>query len=396
VVPPPNDSFAKAEVLAGTEVTYQQSTLGATVQPNETSPHPDGTPATVWFSWTAPYTGTVTMDVCGSQQGLDTVLAVFQGPSLGTLATIAWDDDACDGTQALLSYLAVSGMEYRISVGDHGGTGGDVALHVAMGEPSGLLSVQQQIDFGEVPIGLTSRRVVTLMNTGDAPITIDDVRLEVYPFAEGEYAVVSKDVAGSTIEPHTWAEVMIRFRPTERADGPLTWESRSAYKLDSFRLPREVVDHNGAIPVASQVFYYLRNTGGRGTDYWDVYNFNTITGMVEAQLNGQYGNTDFRAGELYAVSVRSPFCGPAEKVIQDLYIGSALVTSRTIEPASTGGSVPCLQDPAVTFTRMGDAVLVVETSAPVATAVQPPYLLKGQSTGVAATVVLGEGAPPSR
>ena len=110
--PPPNDSVASAEVLAGESGSRTGTNVDATNEPNE--PNHDGE-RSVWYRWTAPAAGTFVFETCNAsgvpRTTFDTILAVFaeSGPRL------ALSDDAC-GEQSSVAFLADLGSTYRIVV----------------------------------------------------------------------------------------------------------------------------------------------------------------------------------------------------------------------------------------------------------------------------------------
>src|SRR5687767_3871309 len=71
---PSNDSLANAIVLTGTNVFTNSSNVGASKQPGEPSHAGDAGGRSVWWAWTAPFTGSVIMNTSGSN--FDTLLAV--------------------------------------------------------------------------------------------------------------------------------------------------------------------------------------------------------------------------------------------------------------------------------------------------------------------------------
>jgi uncharacterized repeat protein (TIGR01451 family) len=77
---------------------------------------------TLWWSWTAQQDGTVVFDTDGSidsyGDGMDTILAVYTGDSVGSLTLVAKNDDFDeDGDyQSQLAFKAVEGTTYRIVV----------------------------------------------------------------------------------------------------------------------------------------------------------------------------------------------------------------------------------------------------------------------------------------
>lgn len=122
---PSNDSFSTPLILRGGALTASGTNEGATKEPGE--PNHAGRPggASVWWSWTAPAAGWVTVDTCGSTP--DTVLAVYTGTSVGALRPVASNDDAC-GIQSSVTILATSGTSYRIAVDASAGDEGQIKL----------------------------------------------------------------------------------------------------------------------------------------------------------------------------------------------------------------------------------------------------------------------------
>jgi subtilisin family serine protease len=117
---PANDAFANAQYISGATVN------GTNVRATRESGEPDHLPAasgslgenTVWYNWTAPSSGQVTMDTCMSS--FDTTLAVYTGSVLSTLSQVGSDDDSCDtpnGAGSRLSFNATAGTTYRIALG---------------------------------------------------------------------------------------------------------------------------------------------------------------------------------------------------------------------------------------------------------------------------------------
>ena len=80
-----------------------------------------------WYAWRAPATGWTTFDTCGS--AFDTVLAVYSGDALETLAQLAVDDDSCGSATSRVRIRAEQGAVYRIAVRDFEGDTGRFELH---------------------------------------------------------------------------------------------------------------------------------------------------------------------------------------------------------------------------------------------------------------------------
>lgn len=128
--PPSNDNFANAEVLAGRYGwTYGDST-GATKEPGE--PNHAGNPggASLWYVWTAPSAGRMTIDLCYAE--FDTLLAVYTGDEVTSLQEVASNDNGCD-SQSRLTFTAVAETTYRIAVDGANGAVGYFELGWWMG-----------------------------------------------------------------------------------------------------------------------------------------------------------------------------------------------------------------------------------------------------------------------
>lgn len=123
-----NNAFASAGVLSGANVSASGSNVGANREAGEPV-HPDSSGgASVWWAWTAPGAGSVTITTAGSS--FDTILAVYTGSSLSTLTRIVYDDDSGPGVTSQVTFNAVSGQTYRIMVDGYGGDVGNISLQL--------------------------------------------------------------------------------------------------------------------------------------------------------------------------------------------------------------------------------------------------------------------------
>jgi hypothetical protein len=145
--PPANDDFSLATPISTlpalttppTPATFTARTISASVEPNEpTSFNCAGAAAlvdnTVWYNFTPTRTMHVAVDTFGSDY--DTVLAVWTGSALGSLAQVACNDETNEpGTmssqQSRVTFQAMAGTTYRIQVG--GARGSDPASLGASG-----------------------------------------------------------------------------------------------------------------------------------------------------------------------------------------------------------------------------------------------------------------------
>jgi hypothetical protein len=120
-IAPFNDDFADAQPLASIlPVSVDGFTIGATDEPGEPS-HAGVEPFfSVWYSWSAPSSGPISIDTCDSD--FDSLLAVYAGNMVSALTPVAANDDGSDcvasgnefGSSVALNVTA--GSVYRIAV----------------------------------------------------------------------------------------------------------------------------------------------------------------------------------------------------------------------------------------------------------------------------------------
>lgn len=84
---PSNDDFDNATVLSGTGDSVKGTTAGATTETGEPG-HPDGPFHSVWYSWTAPSTGSAEFNDCQTSSDVGTVVAVYTGAAVDSLTDV--------------------------------------------------------------------------------------------------------------------------------------------------------------------------------------------------------------------------------------------------------------------------------------------------------------------
>jgi hypothetical protein len=126
-MPAANDLFANRAVILGRNVSVTNSNLNATQEAGEPNHAGNSGGKSIWWTWTAPQNGNVTISTAGSSA--DTLLAVYTGTILGGLATVASnDDDPAGGTSSLVKFQARAGVAYQIAVDTFGGQTGMIRL----------------------------------------------------------------------------------------------------------------------------------------------------------------------------------------------------------------------------------------------------------------------------
>lgn len=122
-LPPPNDAFANRIALTGTNLTVSANNVAATVEPNEPAYPSAQTGASVWWSWTAPASGSLTVTL--DSKFYNPYVAVFSGDSLANVVPLAAVRRGWQATLGRETTVDVqAGMSYPIVVaGANGGTG---------------------------------------------------------------------------------------------------------------------------------------------------------------------------------------------------------------------------------------------------------------------------------
>jgi subtilisin family serine protease len=110
-----NDDFTDRTPISGVNHTIRSSNFGATVEGLEPYHCDNYGGASVWWSWTAPEHMPVTISTAGSS--FDTILAIYIGSTLGSLAEVACNDDRITPVrQSEVSFNAVGGTTYQVAV----------------------------------------------------------------------------------------------------------------------------------------------------------------------------------------------------------------------------------------------------------------------------------------
>jgi subtilisin family serine protease len=118
-----NDSVAQDDEGHGTMVG---SNVGATKESGEPNRAGNAGGKSIWFTWTAPASATVSIDTIGS--AFDTVLGVYTGTSVSALTVKASDDDSGGNLTSKVSLAVVAGTTYRVAVDGYSGASGAVKL----------------------------------------------------------------------------------------------------------------------------------------------------------------------------------------------------------------------------------------------------------------------------
>lgn len=113
--PPVNDDFADATEVpgAGTALTVDAGNWGATKEAGEPNHRGMSGGSSIWFKWTAPRTNGVFIQACDGQLPIQTVVAVYTGSSVDSLAPVAGFSGEPD---CRYSFMANAGVTYWIAI----------------------------------------------------------------------------------------------------------------------------------------------------------------------------------------------------------------------------------------------------------------------------------------
>ena len=125
---PANDAFVNRALLSGATGSASDTSLLATKQAGEPNHAGNVGGASVWWKWTAPSAGQVSLNTHGSS--FDTLLAVYTGAGVNALTSIAANDnDGTAGNTSGLLFEAQAGKEYEIAVDGFNAASGNALLN---------------------------------------------------------------------------------------------------------------------------------------------------------------------------------------------------------------------------------------------------------------------------
>jgi len=127
---PANNLFTSAAPLSGQTATWTGTNVGATREAGEPAHAGQSGGASVWIAWAATTSRTVTLNTQGSS--FDTLLAVYTGSSVSSLAQVASNDDSPAGhtLTSALTFNAVAGTTYYFAVDGYRGATGSITLNL--------------------------------------------------------------------------------------------------------------------------------------------------------------------------------------------------------------------------------------------------------------------------
>jgi hypothetical protein len=211
---PSNDAFANATTIlltSGNLTTLKGHNTNATRETGEPRIAGNDGAHSVWWKWTAPSNGSVTLDTRGSYY--DTTLGVYTGTTVSSLTKVADNDDIDPGVvqASTLTFGVTSGTTYRFAVDGWDGDSAGITLNLNFSSVGGTLpSITSQPASVTVNSGSSASFSVTA--TGTEPlayqwqlggVAIAGATSATYNIASatsavaGTYSVVVTNAAGS-------------------------------------------------------------------------------------------------------------------------------------------------------------------------------------------------------
>jgi hypothetical protein len=195
-VRPLNDLFADRIMLSGSAVAVDGSTEAATREPGEALHSASTTGASVWYSWTAPASGDVTVAAAG--WSVEQPFNVYVGSALTNQYPIA-QAPAADGAYVARFY-AVAGLSYEIAVSDNAGEEGAFTLTINAAPPTPRLQAEASVRLPDgtflLRVAGTNAQSFAIQTSTDlvtwTTLATDTVQGRVFEFIDAEAAVLPR------------------------------------------------------------------------------------------------------------------------------------------------------------------------------------------------------------
>ena len=334
-----NDAFANRRALFGNSTTYGH-TIAASRETGEPQHGGDAGNASIWYAWTAPFTGPAYVSTYGSD--FDTLLGVYTGPSLNALTVVGQNDDEGGSLTSQVTFNATAGVTYLIAVDGYDDESGMVTLFAFVEPPPPGTPTT-----GAPPVRLTNLAVRTAAGSGAQTLIVGFSTGGVGATATNKSLLLravgptltSFGVPGVLADPR--AEL---FRGSSSIGVNDNWGGTAALvaanaSVGAFALPAASRD-SALAPALSSGGYTLNVTGIGGT-----------TGVALAEIYDLTPSVDFRTDtpRLTNASARSQVGTGGEILIAGFTLsgqGTRTVLIRAIGPTlAKFGVTGVLDDP---------------------------------------------------
>ena len=140
--PPANDHFTDSTLMSGSDFTLSSTTQGASLESLEPTEGGNFGTNTIWFTWTAPHTGTATLTPFESQ--VTPLIVIYRGDSLQNLER----HFAGDGWRDM--FPTTAGVTYHFQISGYGSGGGKFNVRVTS-SPLHIVSPPNGTEFKGIP-----------------------------------------------------------------------------------------------------------------------------------------------------------------------------------------------------------------------------------------------------
>jgi len=197
-----NDNFADALTLNGPSVQTTGSNVGATKQAREPNHAGSAGGHSVWWKWTAPATGAVSVSTAGSS--FTTLLAIYTGTSVSALTAVASNNAGSSSATSALAFNAIAGTTYMIAVDGFLGTTGTINLSLAQI----AAAAKRTAAAASIPLA-KDRNTITIASivTVDGPVE----GLSAHVLLPANWRYQSGDAGGADAQPATGDRDLIEW-----------------------------------------------------------------------------------------------------------------------------------------------------------------------------------------
>jgi alpha-tubulin suppressor-like RCC1 family protein len=296
---PANDNFANRITINGVTTTVTGTNVAATQEAGEPNNFGVSGGHSVWWTWTAPFSGFVEVDTVGS--GYDTTLGVYTGTTF-PLTKISDNDDVAPGVRSsYVSFTATATTKYLILVDGYSTTTGAITLRLNPNavapaitaqpastavSPAATASFSVVATGGPNPTYQWRRNGVNLVNGGriSGATSASLAVATVVAGDAGDYTVVVTTAAGtvtsSTAALTVYAGPLVTSQPVSLTKNAGTSASFSVVvtgvpsPLYQWRKGGVALADNGRITGATTSTLTIANVGAGDDGSYTVYVFN--------------------------------------------------------------------------------------------------------------------------
>jgi len=217
---PPNNDFAQSIALPPNSTAATATNTYASKETGEPNHAGDAGGHSVWWNWTAPAFGTVTISTSGST--FTTLLGVYTGSSVSNLTTIASKNGKnVDSGTAQVTFNVTPGTQYQIAVDGYSGLSGKIALNLkfSLDTKAPTVSITSPASGAK----LTNSTVIVQGKASDSvAVALVEYRLENAAGTNDYQAATGTNTWSATITDLIPGPNTIRVRATDTSGNPAT------------------------------------------------------------------------------------------------------------------------------------------------------------------------------